>query len=115
MAESKDIRKIIGDKLWKLRDKLNYSLQRMADNCAIDYAHYYQIEQGKRYVRLDVLQRISNNLGVPMDFWFRDAELDSKIPDDVYARIILNHINTLGSGKKEFLLDLLSAYKKVHR
>jgi len=112
VAEEKDIRKVIGDNLKTIRTRLNYSLWQMAIECDLDYAHYCLIEKGKRYVRLDILQRISKNLGVAMDFWFRE---DRWHMAPVYNRKIVELINSLDNDKKEFLLDLLSAHRKIRK
>ncbi|MDR1113950.1 MAG: helix-turn-helix domain-containing protein [Candidatus Margulisbacteria bacterium] len=110
MAESRDIRKTIGDKLKTVRNKLNYSLQQMATECGLDYAHYCLIEKGKRYVRLDILQRISDNLSVSMDFWFRNDDV-TLVPHS--TKKIYEAINSLGKDKLEFLYGLLTAYSKI--
>ena len=112
MSEEKDIRKTIGDNLKTIRTKLNYSLSQMAIECDLDYAHYCLIEKGRRYVRLDVLQRISKNLGIAMDFWFRN---DQWHLTPIYNRKILDLINTLEPVKKEFILELLSSYRKTRK
>ncbi|MDR1453101.1 MAG: helix-turn-helix domain-containing protein [Candidatus Margulisbacteria bacterium] len=110
MVESKDIRKVIGDKLKTVRHKLNYSLQQMATECGLDYSHYCLIEKGKRYVRLDVLQRISDNLSVSLDFWFRNDDIPL-VPHS--TKKVYEAISSLGKDKLEFLFDLLTAYQKV--
>ena len=112
MANEKDIRKIIGDNLKLIRTRLNYSLWQMASECGLDYAHYCLIEKGKRYVRLDVLQRISNNLNIAMDFWFKTDRWDLT---PIYNRNLVELINALDQGKKEFLLEMLSSYRKTRK
>ncbi|MDR2431557.1 MAG: helix-turn-helix domain-containing protein [Candidatus Margulisbacteria bacterium] len=107
-----DIRKVIGDKLKVIRAKLKYSLWQMAIECGLDYAHYCLIEKGRRYVRLDVLQRISDNLGIAMDFWFRD---DAPRFAPVYTKALSENINALDNDKKEFLLEMLTAYRKTRK
>jgi len=115
MSEKKDIRKLIGDKFKKIRLELKYSLQQMADKCDIDYAHYCQIEQGKRYIRLDILQRISGNLGISIDFWLKNIDVDKKLLSNIYSKAIYEDISSLEKDKKEFLFDLITAYKKVNK
>ena len=112
MGEKRDVRKIIGNNLKFIRKKLRYSLQKMADECALDYAHYCRIEQGKQYVRLDILQKISDNLGVAMDFWFRNDR--SKL-ESVYNKLIYDNIGKLSYEQKEFLLDMLLSYQEMQR
>jgi transcriptional regulator with XRE-family HTH domain len=112
MSDKKDIRKVIGDNLKTIRTKLKYSLWQMAIECDLDYAHYCLIEKGKRYVRLDVLQRISDNLGLTMDFWFKDDQLRFA---PVYSRLLSENISALDAPQKEFLLELLTAYRKSRK
>ncbi|GBR76013.1 transcriptional regulator XRE family [Candidatus Termititenax persephonae] len=109
MTDNKDIRKVIGDKLRSVRVRLKYSLQHMADKYAIDYAHYYQIEKGNRYVRLDILQKISKHLGVGIDFWFRDDDIQFT---RIQTASIMGVINSFDKNKRDFLCDMLTAYSK---
>ena len=69
------IRKQFGTAIIKLRKERGLSQERFAIEAGIDRRYMSDIENGRRNVSLDIIERIGNNLNLPLSELFRVVEL----------------------------------------
>lgn len=68
------IRKQFGTAIIKLRKERGLSQERFAIEAGIDRRYMSDIENGRRNVSLDIIERIGNNLNLPLSELFRVVE-----------------------------------------
>lgn len=68
------IRKQFGAAIIKLRKERGLSQERFAIEAGIDRRYMSDIENGRRNVSLDIIERIGNNLNLPLSELFRVVE-----------------------------------------
>ncbi len=68
------IRKQFGTAIIKLRKERGLSQERFAFEAGIDRRYMSDIENGRRNVSLDIIERIGNNLNLPLSELFRVVE-----------------------------------------
>ena len=68
------IRKQFGTAIIKLRKERGLSQERFAYEAGIDRRYMSDIEHGRRIVSLDIIERIGNNLNLPLSELFRVVE-----------------------------------------
>ena len=78
----------IGQKLRNMRKRLGLTQQQLAERMVekIDYTYIGKIERGELLPSLKMLQRISEGLQIPVDFFFQKetvVELLNILPEDI--------------------------------
>jgi transcriptional regulator with XRE-family HTH domain len=66
------IKKALGDRIRELRKKENLSQEKFALKIGIDRTYFASIENGKRNVSIDNIQKISQGLGIKLEELFKD-------------------------------------------
>jgi len=73
----------LGNVIKEIRKKKNISQGDFADKLNISQAYLSQVESDKRTPSMDLLQNISNHLGMPVFYFlFKGLEIDKDIPED---------------------------------
>lgn len=68
------IQEKLGKAIIKLRKERNISQEVFAFDSGIDRRYMSDIENGKRNISIDIIERISNNLGLKISELFKIAE-----------------------------------------
>lgn len=94
----------LGRRLREERHKLNMTQETLAEKVDISDAYIGQIERGERHLTLDTLVRLTNQLGVTIDYVLQD----SIEYDDVHFIDQIKQIAYQRSSKeKQMALDML--------
>ncbi|WP_315110209.1 helix-turn-helix transcriptional regulator [Clostridium intestinale] len=94
----------LGRRIREERLKLNLTQEQLAEQVDISTSYMGQIERGERNIALDTLVRMSNNLGVTVDYLLKDSV-------NTETNIFINQINQILSNRsskdKQMALDVL--------
>lgn len=64
---SREVRKLFAEKLKNIRLKENLSQERFAEKCGVDRTYIGRLERLERSPSLDILYKISQNLGMKLE------------------------------------------------
>jgi transcriptional regulator with XRE-family HTH domain len=94
----------LGRRIREERLKLNLTQEQLAEQVDISTSYMGQIERGERNIALDTLVRMSNSLGVTVDYLLKDSV-------NTDTNIFINQINQILSNRsskdKQMALDVL--------
>lgn len=65
--------KILGSRIREERIKLNLTQETLAEDINISVSYMGQIERGERSLSLDTLVKLTNRLGVTVDYLLQDS------------------------------------------
>ncbi len=68
----KGVRKVVGERLKKLRKNLGFTQKEFAARVAVDHTYIGKIERGYQYPSLKMLERIGKTFSVPLSYFFED-------------------------------------------
>lgn len=95
----------LGQRIRKARKDKNVTQEELAEICALSSAHIGHIERGTRIPSLDTLFRISQALGVSMDYLIFDS-----LGNDTDAIASISKIlDGVGESKKKNIITTLKA------
>jgi transcriptional regulator with XRE-family HTH domain len=107
--ETTTLAREIGDKLKNIRKKLELTQKQLSEKMPekIDYTYIGKIERGEIMPSIKMLKRISEGLGIPVDFFFQKEtviELLNLLPRDIR-----------GIAEEKDKLSFFRAVKKLDR
>lgn len=95
---------LLGKRIREERLKLGFTQEKLAEQVDVTDSYIGQIERGERSLSLETLVKISNILGVTIDYLLGDSV---KIEDkELYAEL-LQILNKRSSGEKRMALDIV--------
>ena len=107
MLSEKEFVEKVGLSLLRLRDKYNFSLEKLAGFSGVDYSTINQIENGRRTPKSYTLYKLFYTLGVDITDIFSDETEEQ----EQLTRILTNKIKSLKAPQIKALLDFLDSYE----
>ena len=69
-----DIKQKVGQRIKELRKELGYSQERLANEAEVDRTYVTDVENGRRNVSVELLERMLGGLGVSFGEFFSSKE-----------------------------------------
>lgn len=76
MEENKNIKAKVGSRVCELRKRLGLSQEAFADKAEVDRTFINHVENGRRNISIQNLEKIINALGVPFKDFFDSIEFN---------------------------------------
>ncbi|MDI1345530.1 MAG: XRE family transcriptional regulator [Pseudolabrys sp.] len=96
----------IGSEIRQLRTAKGLTLQELADQAQISIGLLSQLERGRSQLSVATLMRLSNVLGVPMNFFFSKSQNPVREENDIVVRASeRRELRFPGTGIREDLLS----------
>ncbi|MDR1322823.1 MAG: helix-turn-helix transcriptional regulator [Candidatus Margulisbacteria bacterium] len=114
----KKLKNLVCAKLKQIKEKNDSSLEEMAYEIGLDYASFYSIYKGKTLPRMVTLFQISETYGIPLAFWFRDAErlaVRKKAAQRRKQSTIIRLYDRLGADAQKAVLKILRHYLRKQK
>ena len=96
--------KSLGKRIKDERLKLNLTQEKLAEYLEISDSYLGQIERGERSLTLDTLVRLTNRLGVTIDYLLQDSVLST---DENYINQFKQLIHNRSDKEKRMALDVI--------
>lgn len=98
----------LGQRIREERQKLNLTQEKLSETINVTTTYIGQIERGERRPTLDTLIKISNALGVSIDYLL----LESITPaSDNLMNLWIQLTHDLSDDEKEMIIDLIKVIK----
>ncbi len=99
------IRKLLGDRIRKLRKSKGWSQEELANRAYINRSFMGEIERGEASATVDSLEKITNALEITLEELFRNLqpEFNSKFNN------LMNKIDSLNEENIGYMVDLIEA------
>ncbi|MEF2244230.1 helix-turn-helix domain-containing protein [Paenibacillus sp. IITD108] len=94
----------LGKRIREERLKLNLTQEKLAEKVDVSEAYIGQIERGERSMSLDTLIKLSNKLGVTVDFLLSDS-VDFK--EDQFLGQLRQIMLNRSTNEKQMTLDII--------
>ncbi|MBQ2923304.1 MAG: helix-turn-helix transcriptional regulator [Tyzzerella sp.] len=95
---------ILGKRIREERQKLNLTQEVLAEDIDLTTSYVGQIERGERNLTLECLVRVSNRLGVTVDYLLSDS---LSVSQDTYLTQVAQLLNGKSLAEKEMAVDIL--------
>lgn len=99
--------KLLGKRIREERLKLNLTQEKLAEKSNISHPFMGQIERGDRIVSLETLVKLSNSLGVSIDYLLKDSVMPC---DDTYIKQFADLITDCSIRQKESIIELVKMF-----
>ena len=109
-----DNQRIFGKNVKKYRELHELSQEEFAHRLSINFSNISRIESGKQFVTADILDAISNILGVTASELFKADEEDlPKTPrSNTYIEKLVNYISALSEEDAQYIFESSKLYMK---
>jgi len=71
-----DIKGKVGHRIKELRKKLGYSQERLANEAEVDRTYVTDVENGRRNISIELLEKICTGLGVSVKEFFNSKNFN---------------------------------------
>lgn len=104
-----EYRKAMGERMKAQRKLMHLTQEQMAERLDISIKHYSEAERGIIGLSVDNLIKVSEILGISLDYLLKGIYIDYPIP----VRI-MEIYNSCPDNKKDLLLELLELEAKLY-
>lgn len=101
----------LGRRIREERQKLNLTQEKLSESINVSTTYIGQIERGERCPTLDTLIRISNSLGVSIDYLLRESVTPSST---VLMNLWVQLTRDLSDNEMKMIIELVNVIKN-HR
>lgn len=98
----------LGQRIREERQKLNLTQEKLSETINVTTTYIGQIERGERRPTLDTLIKISNALGVSIDYLLRESITPAS---DNLMNLWIQLTHDLSDDEKEMIIDLIKVIK----
>lgn len=98
----------LGQRIREERKKLNLTQEKLSETINVTTTYIGQIERGERRPTLDTLIKISNALGVSIDYLLRESITPAS---DNLMNLWIQLTHDLSDDEKEMIIDLIKVIK----
>ena len=109
MNKNTDIKKVIGNRIQKLRKAKGYTQQTFAEMIGLSTNYLSDIERGKSSARLDKLVAIMNSLECSADDVFVDV---IKCRNNIKSSRLSEEIEALSPEEQERIFEIIAVFTK---
>ncbi|QHT62970.1 helix-turn-helix transcriptional regulator [Paenibacillus lycopersici] len=95
---------LLGKRLRAERQKLNLTQEKLAEKIDVSDAYIGQIERGQRSLTLDTLVKLTNKLGVTVDYLLHDS---IQVEDEQFMNQIRQIMTDRTPKERQMALDIL--------
>lgn len=106
-----DYLRIFGKNVKKYRELHQLSQEEFAYLLAINFSNISRIESGKQFVTADILQAISNILGVTASKLF-ESDVEELPQNNTYSEKLANYISALSEEDAQYIFESSKLYMK---
>lgn len=98
----------LGQRIREERQKLNLTQEKLSETINVTTTYIGQIERGERRPTLDTLIKISNALGVSIDYLLQESITPAS---DNLMNLWIQLTHDLSDDEKEMIIDLIKVIK----
>lgn len=102
----------LGQRIREERQKLNLTQEKLSETINVTTTYIGQIERGERRPTLDTLIKISNALGVSIDYLLQESITPAS---DNLMNLWIQLTHDLSDDEKEMIIDLIKVIKSYKK
>lgn len=104
--------RLFGRNVKKYRELHELSQEEFAYRLSINFSNISRIESGKQFVKADVLENITEVLGITANKLFEPDDEEPVKPANTYKEKLINYISALSEEDSQYIFESSKLYIK---